>query len=295
MMIEQCKGKDISDVPVSKLGNLFFASVKYDGNYVQIHKTGNIVKFYTSGNKEFYIEHIADELIVGNPNIDFIIEAEYIAASAGKLGDRTQAARLTTYRTNFEKGISNKCTPGSDIFKVFDCLKWLDTRCNGGFDINCKACFELRLEYLLDIDLGTHMEAVGFTLGSLAECKAMAKSWAAKGYEGMYLKSPSHVYYPGKRVNDAIKLKVRPTADLLCVDIICGDGKYQGLIGSLVLKDSKGRQVAVGSGLSDADRRAGYDTYIGKVIEIEYEQILATYMQPVFVGIRADKCQYEIN
>lgn len=294
-MVQQCKGKDISDVPASRLGNLFYASLKYDGNYVQIHKTGNQIKFFTSGNKEFYIEHIADELVNGNPNIDFIIEAEYIASSAGKLGDRVHAAKLTTYRTNFEKGISNTCTPGNDIFKVFDCLMWLDTRCNAGFAINCKASFELRLEYLNDIDLGTHMEAVGFTLGTLDECKKLAKSYVAKGYEGMYLKSPSHIYYPGKRVNDAIKLKIRPTVDLLCVDILGGEGKYLGQIGSLVLKDSAGRQVAVGSGLSDCDRRAGYSTYVGKVIEIEYEQILATYMQPVFVGIRADKCPYEID
>ena len=45
------------------------------------------------------------------------------------------------------------------------------------------------------------------------------------------------------------------------------------MIGSLVLKDSKGRIVKVGSGLDDNDRSKKQPDFIGKVIEVEYEQI----------------------
>ena len=74
-----------------------------------------------------------------------------------------------------------------------------------------------------------------------------------------------------------------------------GEGKYKGMIGSLVLQDASGRIVSVGSGLSDAYRSKASIAYIGKVIEIEYEQILDTYIQPTFVTVRLDKTKEEID
>jgi len=108
------------------------------------------------------------------------------------------------------------------------------------------------------------------------------------GWEGMMCVEPSSVYTPGKRGNHIVKLKYRKTADLLCIGTEPGEGKYQGMIGALVLKDRNGRVVRVGSGLDDLDRSYKND-YIGKIIEIEYEQILDTYIQPTFVCVRYDK------
>ena len=34
-----------------------------------------------------------------------------------------------------------------------------------------------------------------------------------------------------------------------------GQGKYAGLVGALLVEDARGRRFALGSGLSDADRR----------------------------------------
>ena len=98
------------------------------------------------------------------------------------------------------------------------------------------------------------------------------------------------MYIPGKRQNTAIKDKgTRLTADLKCIDIIGGEGKYQGLIGSLVLINSSGVTVNVGSGMSDFDRQKPYDYYIGKIVEIKYEQVIDTYIQPIFICVREDK------
>jgi len=294
-MIPQCKGKDLAKVPLSKLEDEFIGSIKYDGHYTQIHKVGNKVRFFTSGGKEFYLAHIANELLnLFNANIDFVLEAEYIANTTGKLGNRGKAAKLTTYRTNFEKGIDNSCVPGEDIFKVFDCISYSDNS-NGDYMIE-NLPFISRLEYLKSIYLGGHLQLVMFTsIFSLSELKKLAKDYVNDGYEGMYLKSPQHRYLPGKRVNDAIKLKLRPTADLLCVGINDGEGKYEGMIGSLVLVDSVGRTVNVGSGLDDSQRQVNIYNYIDEVIEIEYEQILDTYIQPTFVSIREDKTKEEID
>ena len=106
---------------------------------------------------------------------------------------------------------------------------------------------------------------------------------------------PDSLYHQGKRVNHAIKLKGRLTADLYCLGSNIGEGKYKGMLGSLVLKDSKGRLVCVGSGLDDVDRNKGLSYFVGKVIEIEYEQIQDTYIQPTYIRIREDKTKEEID
>ena len=288
-MIPQSKGKDLGKVPVSKLDDLYYSSIKYDGHYVQIHKKNNQIKFFTSGGKEFYIDHIAEELINNNPNIDFIIENEYIADTDGKLGSRGKAAKLTTYRTDFIKGINSITTPGKDIFKAFDIISLDIPSIN--IKITPETCnFRNRLCCFKYLNLGTHIEKVRFVGPiNLVDCKNLASVEVKIGFEGLFLKSTNHIYYPGKRVNNAIKLKIRPTADLLCISITRGEGKYDSMIGSLGLQDSEGRLVFVGSGLSDYDRGREAMYFIGSVIEISYEQILDTYIQPIYVGIRLDK------
>ncbi len=67
------------------------------------------------------------------------------------------------------------------------------------------------------------------------------------------------------------------------------------MIGALLLEDSKGRVVSVGSGLSDDQRRVNSMYFVGRVIEIEYEQILDTYIQPIIKCIRADKTAEDID
>lgn len=277
MFIEQCKGKDIDNVPTSKLlQDNWYLSRKFDGNYVQIHKVGKDVKFYTSGNKEFFIPEVANELVALNPENSFILECEYIGTSDGKLGDRTKACKLTTYRTNFEKGLSTSFD-SRERFKAFDLIIP---------DIS----FVDREQILDNLKLGNFINKVSyFGPMTLAEAKDTAKLWCNQGFEGCYIKQFTHLQEAGKRVNTAVKLKYRKTADLLCIDIIEGTGKYVGQIGSLVLKDSNGRIVAVGSGLSDYDRSRLHSYYIGKIIEIEYEQIIDTYIQPTYIRVRDDK------
>jgi len=291
-MIAQCKGKDISKVSKSKLlEGGWYASIKYDGNYVQIHKKGNSITFFTSGGKEFYIEHIADELCNLNPNVDFIIECEYIANTSGKLGCRTSAAKLTTYRTNYSKGLESGAFVGNDIFMVFDCIAYGKDRALVNSDT-----FETRLQNLYDLDLGTHCERAFILNNKFSLDKIDAQPFINDGYEGLFLKHKDHVYLPGKRVNNAIKLKGRKTADLLCIGVEPGEGKYEGMIGSLILTDSSGRIVRVGSGLDDSDRNLAFDlVFKNKVIEIEYEQIIDTYIQPTYIRVRDDKTKEEID
>lgn len=273
--IPQCKGKDISDVPASKLlKSGWYYGIKYDGNYVQIHKELGVIRFFTSGGEEFYLPEVADELLLYSD--DFIIECEYIAESLGRLGDRRKAAKLTTYRTEFKKGIRSKAVIGRDTFKVFDV-------------IDLTKSFKDRKDFLTLFRKGDFCNPVSYSIPMDLD-KTISETFTRMGYEGIFFKHETHMYLPGKRVNLGIKDKgSRPTADLLCIDVIGGTGKYHGQVGSLELRDVSGRLVSVGSGLSDSDRAKPYDYYIGKTIEIAYEQILITYIQPTFICVREDK------
>ena len=177
-MIEQSKGKERSQVPNSKLVQTgWHSSIKYDGNYVQIHKKGTEVKFYTSGGKEFYLPEVANELLTNNPNLNFILEAEYIGDSLGKLGNRTQAAKLTTYRTEYTKGIVSKAVQGKDVFKVFDLVDvWVP--------------FSVRLQVLKGLNYGVFLNLVNYS-GELNLSDINSDQFITSGFEGLFLK---HVY-----------------------------------------------------------------------------------------------------
>ncbi len=89
--IKQCKGKDIQNVPKNALESEYLVSIKFDGNYCQIHKFGDSVQFFSSSGKEYFFKEVAAELISLNPGRDFILESEYTGDTFGKLGDRKKS------------------------------------------------------------------------------------------------------------------------------------------------------------------------------------------------------------
>jgi ATP-dependent DNA ligase len=293
MFVKQTKGKYFSDLPKTHvLEDWYYASTKYDGHYWQIHKVGDKVKFFTSGGKELYISNLANDFIVNLKNYDFIIEAEYLGNLTGKLSQRGDAAKSTTYRTNFNKGIKSVMTD-KELLVIFDIISLSYN--TTALLVDAKTKFEKRVKHLTMFGgVSKFAILVHNTLIAKETMKEFLSTQLSEGFEGAYYKSPEHIH-TGKRVNTAIKAKQRPTADLLCVDVEEGSEKYVGMIGSLVLVDSKGRTVKVGSGLSDADRMKPFDYYIGKVIEIDYEQILNTYVQATYVRERNDKTDKDIT
>ena len=289
MMVPQTKGKALENISPSKLDKncMYMVSTKYDGNYIQIVKTSANVKFFTSGGKQFYWEDLALEILKKYEGINFVIEGEYIELTNGRLGDRPRAAKLTTYRTNFTHRMPSAL--GDEKVMIFDVLHMSGPKakycCIEGY--NAVERYETLLDCFYNKVPG--IEVAMQTAMCLDDAISKAKSLVKDGWEGVFAKAEYHVLAPGKRVNSAIKIKYRKTVDLKCIDVEDGEGKYTGMIGSLVLTDSKGRVVRVGAGLSDSDRSLPIDYFIGKIIEIEYEQIIDTYIQPTYIGVRNDK------
>ena len=292
MLIEAQKGKALDKLPKKETAlfdtDIFAVSTKYDGNQIFIVKKNNKVTWFTSDNKQFDIPGLGTELL--HNKSDFILVAEFMYNYEGKLGDRKHSAILTTLRTCWNKSIANPSSFKEELcnIKVFDCLPYIDSElCSF---IQYDLSYFIRLEVASLLHFPPQISKVKTKLMTGAESKLYSKKLVNEGWEGVMCIDPKSKYQAGKRVNYSVKLKYRKTADLLCIDILAGEGKYDGMIGALVLQDSEGRIVSVGSGLDDSDRRPELsDYYLGKIIEIEYEQIMDTYIQPVFVQVRLDK------
>ena len=278
-MIEQCKGKDLHKVPEKQLEAEYFSSIKYDGNYAQIHKTGRVVRFFTSGGKEFYIKHIADNLVKFNKSVDFVLECEYIGETEGLFGERGKA-NTTSFRTKFAKGLPSG-ESGKERFVVFDVISYASK----GRLMNPKSAFILRLAYLKTLVFAGGINAADQEKVSFMDGQYALAEIHNQGWEGIMLKSPTHMYLPGKRVNNYIKLKPRLKAVLKCVGTL-PEKEHKHLIGKLCLEDGEGRKVNVGSGLNSQDKVRSSEHFIGKEVGIEYERIENTYIQPVLKYVR---------
>ena len=294
MLIEAQKGKALDKLPKKEAASFdtdtFAVSTKYDGNQIFIVKRNNKVTWFTSDNKQFDIPGLGTELL--HNKSDFILVAEFMYNCDGKLGDRKKSAILTTLRTCWNKSIANPITFKENLcnIKVFDCLPYK----NG--DLCSFVQYDLpytnRLEVASLLHYPEQISKITYKTFTGTQAKKYSKNLVNLGWEGVMCIDPKSKYQAGKRVNYSIKLKYRKTADLLCIDVAAGDvgSKYENSIGALVLQDSTGRVVSVGSGLDDNDRRPELsDYYIGKIIEIEYEQIMDTYIQPVYIQVRLDK------
>lgn len=300
------KGKALDKLPAGarKLfdNTKYLVSLKFDGNQVFIHKEQDRVHMYTSDWKEFYNRTVATEILSVPGN--FLIMAEYNHNSYGKFGDRgVTQGMLTTFRVNHSKGIANSTTEEAKAnIMVFDMVEITSMSVSGILysEPELKVIASNRiLNARRKLKGLKHITVVDTVELSGKDAVDYAKRMARKGWEGVMLIEPNSHYHLGKRVNHAIKLKYRKTADLLCIGFEDGQDGFEGMIGALILKDSQGRIVNVGSGGGSHEWRDNSNRvkYLGAVIEIEYEQIIHTYVQPTLPEnfLRVDKAPKDID
>lgn len=262
-------GKNASQFNPEKI---YITSVKYDGHLIKIVQEGNSTRYFTSDDKEF-------SLPIDMPYGHYEAHAEFNYDCQGKLGDRRKCGILTTSRVNFAKGLSTKMDTDKIQIMVFDIVSDLP--------------YYQRMTEATKIGLPVTPQ----WMVKGREAIEWAKELSGQGWEGVMLRTLEGKFVPGPhhRSHDSIKVKFKHTADLLCIAVEKGEGKCEG-IGALVLQDSKGRVVRVGSGLEySPEIRQNPELFVGKVVEISYEQIMDTYVQPVFVAVRDEKTKEEID
>lgn len=116
--------------------------------------------------------------------------------------------------------------------------------------------------------------------------------FVAAGYEGAMLKDPNGFAYNGRN-KEWLKLKPSYTTDVIVTGVERGTGKYENAVGALIV-DYNGKEVKVGSGLTDKQRSAWLSSpslIVGKTIEVMYmeETEYGSLRHPRFKTVRGDK------
>lgn len=104
----------------------------------------------------------------------------------------------------------------------------------------------------------------------MAEVEPIVNNIWSNGGEGVMLNT-STGKYEIKRSKELLKVKHTEERVLKVVDIIEGTGKFENMMGALVV-DYKGNKLGVGSGFTDTERQLIWDEadkYIGRLIEID--------------------------
>ncbi len=119
----------------------------------------------------------------------------------------------------------------------------------GPFDQRLRALRQL----LADTDSPWLRPIEQFRVDTVAELDARMRAVVAAGGEGLMLHRGDSPYQ-ARRSDDLLKLKPHDDAEARVVGYQPGNGRYNGMLGALVVERPDGLRFELGSGLSDAER-----------------------------------------
>jgi DNA ligase-1 len=94
-----------------------------------------------------------------------------------------------------------------------------------------------------------------------------------QGGEGLVLHRGASLYNAGRN-DDLLKFKSMEDADARVVAYLAGKGKYEGMVGALTVETADGLRFNIGSGLTDAQRRA--PPSLGSIVTYRYRGLHAS-------------------
>lgn len=133
-------------------------------------------------------------------------------------------------------------------------------------------------------------------VNNLEEAQVVFNDYLVQNEEGIILKQFNSPW-EDKRSKNQLKFKAELDADLLCIGWEYGKGKNANKVGNLILTTSDGLiETSCGSGMTDVDREKDGDWYVGKIIEIVYNERIKSsgskkesLFLPIFQTVREDK------
>ena len=118
--------------------------------------------------------------------------------------------------------------------------------------------FDGRLEHMQEVFARVDSPYVGlveqFRVADRAELMAALDRVVAAGGEGLMLRKAESLHRAG-RSDDLLKLKLHQDAEATVVAHLPGKGKYEGMLGSLLVETPGGLRFRLGTGFSDDERR----------------------------------------
>jgi len=276
-------------VPAKSLTYPLYAEMKYDGvRITAIIHNGDVV-FKTRNGKTVALP-LFRNILRAAPINNMILDGELIFHE-GAVAERTSVS-----------GMVNSAMHGARIdevqlqFVVFDHMSY-----NEFVTQTCPDVYKDRRTRVLHICKVINSLRIAPTQQWLVSnpeyVNELAEVMYSKGYEGLVLKAP-YSLYKFKRSKDWIKIKQVKTVKLIVTGVNDGKGKYVGQIGALACEgtvEGKPVVVSVGSGLSDNDRAAVPEHFIGRVVEVKYNSVIRdsrtgqwSLFLPRYVRIRTD-------
>ena len=275
-------GTPYSDVGPEKTKWPCIVTEKLDGIRRILVKENGVCRFYSrSGHEDTGLVEIIEEAKY-LPN-NTVYDGELLAAGTFK---DCIAQRQATNSIANSKGVKTGLT-----FNVFDMVPLDEFRSGISADnalvrkVTLGATLMDESTQILEPEkwavliqaFGIHQELkairpvpiLGF-VKSMADVEPIVSKIWARGGEGVMLNS-SVGKYEIKRSKELLKIKHTEEHTLKVVDILEGTGKFEGMMGALVV-DYNGNKLGVGSGFSNAQRQEIWDNpdrYIGRSIEID--------------------------
>jgi len=266
------------------------AELKYDGVRAYFLRG----RFYSRTGKEIVLPSITNSISSKEEYTDLFLDME-ITLLSGKKTDRTTVSGMIN---SAMKGGHDKIDTSLLYFNVFDAMP-ADV-----FEAK-KEIGTLKIRKFFAEEFVSRNSHLNFRMvehwivRNEQELARLYNEKVKSGYEGLVVKQDTSYYQFGKRSDAWSRFKPTKSADLTCVGVIAGKGKYENLIGSLVLSgvvEDKQIEVKAGSGMTDADRSKPPDYYLNQTVEVNYDSITQdkttgefSLFQPRFVCVRFDK------
>ena len=291
----------------------FLAQMKEDGIFSYIIKEDENVYMLTRAGTVWTSDNLKEDMIKCS---DGVYIGEALIYKDGKPLDRKTGnglinkfiKRETSLETLEEKAKRGKTKDIAELGNRRDEFEWIDKNLHfvvwdsltlQEFEegISTRPYIERFGEAIKATFMTSKLKPVSsYRVYSMKEAQAIADEFISEGGEGAVIKKLDAIWQDGTS-KDMVKIKEVYDADLYCVGIKLGKGKYEGKIGSVILQTSCGRiEVDCGSGLTDIDRNKHPDEFIGKIIEIQYNKFIqskkdkpASLYLPRFVEVREDK------
>lgn len=111
-----------------------------------------------------------------------------------------------------------------------------------------------------------------------------------QGYEGSIIRN--NTLYELKRSFNLLKLKPRQRIECKIIGMLEGTGKYEGMLGALIVQTSQGKIFNVGTGFTDEDRDCIWlrevNNYKNKLIIVEFRDY-SEYGTPIEASFKGFK------
>lgn len=268
------------------------AQTKMDGMRFNALVENGQVTYRTRAGKELDLFGALDEEVLKmTAGENYVLDGELLMASPDGLLDRKTGNGLLT---KFQKG-----TGTAEQAKWVRAVVWdiipLEFFRKGQWTMGYRSR-HLMLEHQRYIKV-----AQTWTVNSMDEAQALYQQMLAQGEEGLVLKDPEGPW-ENKRVKHQVKMKAELEADLYVTGVTPGTGKYKGMIGALECQSKDGVvMVGVGTGLNDEERAMDPKEFIGKIVSVKYNALIAdkktgrkSLFLPVFVEVREDKREADV-